>query len=419
MLRSLIATYREAFAGLSRTMWLLSAASLVNRAGTMVLPFLALFLTLERGYSTTEAGEVLAVYGIGGMGAAFLGGWLADRFSPVRVMQVSLLLNGIAFLVLGQLHDRTAILLVILGASLAGEAFRPASFASVTQASDPSTRARSFALHRLAVNLGMTAGPAIGGLLAGYSYGWLFVVDGATCLLAAAFLVSLRLPAPARASAPVPEGEAAPSPRAERSPWRDGRFMAILALCFALAVVVFQTLSTYMLTLHNEYGFSEAKIGVLLAINTLIIVVVEMVLVHALEGRNVLSWVGIGSFLFCAGLGLLTFGTSAGWVAFTIVIWTVGEMISFPLASTAVAARAGQRNLGAYMGLYNFAWQAAFVVAPLAGTWVYQRYGSRTLWIACGGVGVVIWIGFQALAVVERREARAVPDAVEGPVAAG
>jgi predicted MFS family arabinose efflux permease len=404
MLRSLISTYREAFAGLSRTVWLLSAATLVNRAGTMVLPFLALFLTLDRGYSKTEAGEVLALYGLGGIGAAFLGGWLADRFPPTRVMQVSLLLNGIGFVILGQLHGRFGIALVTLAVSLAGEAFRPASFAAVTAASDPATRARSFALHRLAVNLGMTLGPAIGGFLAVYSYGWLFLADGATCILAAGLLATLRLGSgPGRSPLPPrPETVGEEPVRAERSPWRDGRFLAILVLVFALAVVVFQTLSTYMLTLHDEYGFSEAKIGLLLAVNTLIIVAVEMVLVHALQGRPVLPWVGFGAFLFCAGLGLLTFGSSAAWVAFTIVIWTVGEMISFPLATTAVAERAGKRNLGAYMGLYNFAWQAAFVVAPLAGTWVYQRYGSRTLWLSCGVVGMAIWIGFQLLAWRER-----------------
>jgi predicted MFS family arabinose efflux permease len=412
VLRSIASAYREAYSGLPRTVWLLSTATLVNRAGTMVLPFLALFLTLKRGYTTPEAGELLALYGIGGMGAAFLGGWLTDRFPPRQVMLGSLVLNGIGFLFLGRLQARWAIALVILAVSLAGEAFRPASQAAVTAASTPETRARSFALHRLAVNLGMSVGPAVGGFLARYDYGWLFLTDGVTCLLAAGLLASLRLPEAHAVPQPVPAtteltvaGAAAPIP-AERSPWRDGPYLLQMFLVFILAVVVFQTLSTYMLTLHDEYGFSEDRIGLLLAINTLIIVAVEMVLIHTLRDKPVLPLVGFGSFLFCAGLALLPFGSSFLWVAGTICVWTLGEMISFPLSSTAATARAGSRNLGAYMGIYTFAWQAAFVVAPLVGTWVYQEWGSRTLWLGCGALGVLIWAGFQGLALREAREKR-------------
>jgi predicted MFS family arabinose efflux permease len=408
------AAYREAFSGLPRPVWLLSLATLVNRSGTMVLPFLALFLTLKRGYSPADAGQLLALYGLGGMGASFLGGWLAGRFSPAAVMKASLLLNGVGFLVLGRLHERWAIAAVVLGASLAGEAFRPAAFAALTLASDAGARSRSFSLHRLAVNLGMTLGPAAGGFLALYDYGWLFVADGLTCLAAGALLTTLRLERPkampanlarpsagARASGDGAAAAAAPSP--DRSPWRDGRFLAMLVLVFSLAVVVFQTQSTYPLTLHGELGFSEAWIGLLFAVNTLIIVVFEMVLIHSLQGRDPLRWVGFGSFLFCAGFALLAFGSSRAWVAFTVVVWTAGEMISFPLASSAVAERAGRRHLGSYMGLYNFAFSSAFVAAPLAGTWVLQHFGSRVLWLGCGAVGVATWLGFTALSAFARR----------------
>jgi predicted MFS family arabinose efflux permease len=95
MFRVLAATYRDAFAGLSRPVWLISAATLVNRSGTMVLPFLTLFLTSERGFTATEAGQTLALYGIGGIAGSYLGGWLSDLWPPRRVMEVSLLLTGL------------------------------------------------------------------------------------------------------------------------------------------------------------------------------------------------------------------------------------------------------------------------------------------------------------------------------------
>src|SRR5262245_51654987 len=109
MLRSIAAAYREAFSGLSRPVWLLSIATLINRSGTMVLPFLALFLTEERGFTTTQAGQILALYGMGAIGASYVGGWLCDRIDPRRVMKWSLSLTGGCFVALGHLQGRLAI----------------------------------------------------------------------------------------------------------------------------------------------------------------------------------------------------------------------------------------------------------------------------------------------------------------------
>src|SRR5690348_3835431 len=119
MLRAIALSYREAFAGLRRPVWLLAVASLVNRAGTMVIPFLALYLTEQRGFTTTGAGQVLAVYGLGGVAASLLGGWLCDRFDPRGVMTGSLILTGLGFVALGQMESRPAIFVTILFLSVA------------------------------------------------------------------------------------------------------------------------------------------------------------------------------------------------------------------------------------------------------------------------------------------------------------
>jgi predicted MFS family arabinose efflux permease len=400
MFRAIATAYREAFSGLSRTVWLLSITSLVNRSGTMVMPFLVLYLTAKRGFTTTEAGEVLALYGLGAMVASYAGGWLCDRFSPVKVMKVSLALTGVSFLVLGHLQSRLAIAAMVLVLSLMGEAFRPANMAALAAATDPAERTRSFALLRLAVNMGMTLGPSIGGFLALYDYGWLFVADGATCLAATGLLWL------------IPSGVADAADRKEQhaqtaggsSPWRDVPFLMMMGMMFLLAVVVFQVNSTFPLTLHDLYHMSEARIGIILAINTLIIVVFEMVLVHSLSARDPMEMVGVGSFLFCAGLALLPLGSSFGFAAFTVAVWTVGEMLAFPISTSVVAAMAKGESLGRYMGVFHVTFAAAFVVAPLAGTWVYQHLGPGALWYGGGGVGIVLWVGFHLLATARGRQ---------------
>lgn len=394
MLRSIAATYREAFSGLSRSVWLLSIASLINRAGTMVMPFLMLFLVEKRGFTKTQAGQTLALYGLAAMAASYYGGRLCDRFGPLRVMRWSLVLTGLSFWALGLLPGRLAISAMVLVLALVAEVFRPANLSALTMASEAAERTRSIALMRLAVNAGMTVGPSVGGLLAAFSYGWLFLADGATSILAAVLLFfafpGVRAPG---APAPRPAG-AAPA----RSPFRDLPMMAMLGLMFLLSVVVFQVISTFPLSLRDLYGFSEARIGVTLASNTVIIVLFEMVLIHSLARRDPLKVAGFGSFLFGAGLALLPFGTGLGYAVFTVAIWTLGEMLAFPLLTSAVAARAPEELRGTYMGLLNFSFAAGYVVAPLVGTWVYQYLGPRTLWLGCGVVGVLVWAGFYAVA---------------------
>jgi predicted MFS family arabinose efflux permease len=400
MLRSIVKSYRDAFSGLPRPVWLLSAATLVNRSGTMVLPFLALFLTEKRGFSTTEAGRTLACYGLGGVAGSYLGGWLCDRFDARKVMGGSLTLTGAGFLILGRLEVPWAIFLAVFLLSLVAEAFRPANSSALAAASPPEVRTKAFALYRLAINLGMTLGPAIGGFLAARDYSWLFRVDGGTCLLAA-FLLWVFFRHDLRA---VDGEEVRAAAAAERSPWRDGPFLALAGMMFLLAVVTFQIASTFALTLRDVHHLSEARIGLALSVNTLVIVLFEMVLVHRLAGRDPLKVVAVGSFLFCFGMALLPFGAGFAYVAFTVLVWSIGEMLTFPVLAGVAANRAGEANRGRYMGIFTLSSEGAFVFAPLAGTWVYQQFGPRTLWYGCGAVGFLLLAGFWRLSPVFARE---------------
>jgi len=394
MLRTIARNYRDAFSGLPRPVWLLAIASLVNRSGTMVLPFMTLFLTEKRGFSVIQAGAVLAVYGLGGVAGTYLGGWLSDRFDPRWVMAVSLVLTGAGFLVLGHLDAHPAIFATIFFLSLVAEAFRPANSTAIGAASPPALRTKSYALYRLAINLGMTLGPAVGGFLAAKDYTWLFWADGGTCILAAVFLwVFFR-----RDMRSVDVAEARAAAAAERSPWRDGPFMALSGLMLVLALVSFQVVSTFPLTLRGVHHFSESRIGLALSVNTLLIVLFEMVLIHRLGARDPLKVVAVGSFLFCLGLALLPLASGFAWVAFTVAVWTTGEMMSFPMLAGITANRAGDASRGRYMAVFTLSFESAFVIAAPAGTWIFQHFGPRVLWNTCGALGVLLGAGFWLLA---------------------
>lgn len=398
MFRSILTAYREAFAGLNRSVWLLSLATLVNRSGTMVLPFLVLYFVKVRGFETTDAGVAIGLYGAGGVLGSYLGGWLCDRVPARWVIAGSLALTGVGFVVLGRLATQPAIFVTMILLGLVGEGFRPATSAALAAAAPPELRTRAFALNRLAINLGMSLGPSLGGFLAMRSYDWLFLVDGGTCLLSAAFLlVAFR---GGTATTAKPEAAAAPG----RSPWKDGPFLVMMGLFFLLALVTFQMTSTFALTLRDLYGFQEGRIGVVMAVNTVIIVLFEMILVHRVGAMDPLRLVGLGGLLFGLGFAMLPFGSTFLYVVLSVLVWTVGEMLSFPLSAGVVANRAGDANLGVYMGLFTLSFEGAWIFSPILGTWIYQTWGPKTLWLGCGAVGLVLLVGFQAVAAWIERE---------------
>src|SRR6201996_7243485 len=189
MLSPLLSSYKQAYSGLSRATWLLSAVMLVNRSGTMVIPFLTIYLTSPAmGYSIAQAGFVMGMFGLGAICGGFLGGRLTDRWGFHRVQLAALAGGGIFFMILGQGKSYPLICICTFLLSVVNDAFRPANSTAIATYSKEENRTRSYSLNRLAINLGWAAGGAIGGILASINYHLLFWVDGGTNLAAALLL---------------------------------------------------------------------------------------------------------------------------------------------------------------------------------------------------------------------------------------
>jgi len=392
--RRVASAYRAAFSGLAPEVWLLALGAFVNRAGTMVLPFLGLYLTGRLGMSTLEAGRVLALYGIGSVLGSSLGGWLSDRLGAVRVQLLSLATTGVAFLVLGHARGHWQVSLAVLVAATVSDTFRPAMMVAIAHYSPGDTRTRSFALLRLAANAGMAIGPAAGGMLAMHHYTWLFIGDAATCWAAGTLLaLTLGVPrSPIRRDDPVAAGATG-----DRSPFSDGPFLAFLVLIFLLACAFFQIWSTLPLDLRTTFHLPEPLIGGLLAVNALLIVCFEMLLLRAIEHRDHLRLVGVGAALVGLGLGLLALGGGLLTALASSLVWTLGEMLTMPMSNAVVATRAPLKRTGAYMGAYTVAFSLAFVVAPVAGTAIYSRWGGHVLWPGIAVLGLLLGVGFSVL----------------------
>ena len=392
-MKTLLNLYGDAYRGLPREVWFLSAVLFVNRSGSMVLTFMTLYLTQELGWAMTLAGQVLSVYGLGHLLGALIGGWFCDRIGALRIQFLSLALSGLGMLALEHLRSVTGVMLSTLFVAITAESFRPANGAALAAYSPPHLRTRAVALNRMALNLGFAAGPAIGGWLAMRDYAWLFRVDGLTCILAAFLLLALFRGRQHRFA----EDEAVLATTRELHPLQDRVFLAFLPLVILLTLCFFQGWSTYPVYLNEVYGIEESRFGLLMMLNALLILTFEMILTQRAEKLRPFSVIGVGTFLFGLGMAVLPLGATWMLAVLSVVIWTVGEMLAVPAAGGWVANRASPAHRGKYMGLYTMAWGVGFIIAPSVGAWVYQQFGPNVLWIGTGAVAGMTWLGFEWL----------------------
>ena len=226
MTTRIIKLYKNSFAGLNYNSWLLAFVQLVNRAGTMVVPFMSMYMTQKIGVSITKAGFVMACFGMGSIIGSFVGGKLTDRYGFYRIMLVTLFFGGLCFISLSFLQNYWAICLGTFIMSIVNEAFRPASMAAISSYSNPENLTRSGSLVRLSVNLGWAFGAALGGWIASHNYQLLFWVDGVTNILASV-LIYFTLPIPAVLVARKHDKATAEK---NLSPFKDRFFMGFIFL---------------------------------------------------------------------------------------------------------------------------------------------------------------------------------------------
>ncbi|HEY3400146.1 MAG TPA: MFS transporter [Geothrix sp.] len=366
--------------GLPREVWLVCASTLVNRLGTMALPFLVLYLTEGRHWTPEEAGFGMMVYGAGALVAGPFSGRLADRLGHVRVLKASLWSSGALLMGLPFATTKPILFtLIFLWAALT-QAFWPSAMALLASLAAPEQRKAVYALHRLSVNLGMAVGPALGGLIAHHSYRWVFWTDGLSTL-AGAVLLGLLLKAGPQAPTPQDHVRGA-------SPWQDRRLAYLLLPFVPLLMVFFQIEGTLPLWVVRDVGLGSRFYGLLFTVNTLLIVVLEVALNLAMarwpHGRQLL----VGSICLALGFGLTAWATGVSTLILTTIIWTFGEMILFPAMSDAVATLAPADRRGEYMGLLSLCFAAALALGPWLGVLAYAKAGPRAVWVSTFGIAL-------------------------------
>jgi predicted MFS family arabinose efflux permease len=339
------------------------------------------------GYSVSAAGIVLACFGFGAFSGAFFGGRLTDKigFYPVQIM--TLIGGGIMFFVLAQMKAYWLICMFTYILAFINEAFRPANSTAIAFYSKPENRTRSYALNRLAINIGWAIGSGLGGVLSNINFKYLFYVDGVTNIAAAILILLFLKPVHAReeAKANVHGGKTA-------SPYNDKTYILFVFFTMLFALCFFQIFTNLSPFFFKELHFSKPLIGFLLAINGVIIAVIEMVLIYKLDGkRRNLDFISFGIALVGISFMMLNIPGIGPGLAFCILsLLTIGEIFSMPFMNSFWIARTSPDNRGQYAALYTMAWSAAQTLGPLSGSQVADHFGFKWLWFGVGTICILV-----------------------------
>jgi predicted MFS family arabinose efflux permease len=396
MLKTAFHRYVNNFKGFTREIWILAIITFINRAGTMVLPFLSKYLKENLHFSYSEVGWIMVSFGFGSMLGSWLGGKLADKIGFYKVMIFSLFTSGIGFLFLQFVTSFIGLCIGMFSIMVLADMFRPAMFVSLGAYAKPENRTRALSLVRLAVNLGFAAGPAMGGLIImGMGYKGLFWVDGSTCILAISIFALLVK----EKKKPTIVGDATSGKSEVVSVFKDKIFWIFLFVSFVTAMIFFQLFTTLPLYHHEMFGLTEFQTGLLMTLNGLLIFALEMPFVSYFERKKVhkvkiILW---GTLLMSFGFYLLLLNFWAGILIISMIFISIGEIFAFPFSNAFALSRAPIGHEGRYMAMYTMSFSTAHIVSSKLGMEIIGHYGYQLDWIVMGTFGVLatfccIWI---------------------------
>lgn len=381
-LSSALKLYRDAYSGHPRQVWALTVLTLINRAGTMVLPFMSVYLTTILGFSLKDTGIIMSAFGVGSLVGSYTGGRLSDHIGARMVIILSLAISGILFINMQFVETFSGLYAIIFCTAMFGEAYRPAMMIEIAKYVPNNQMGRTMSLIRLSINLGMSAAPVVGGFIAAtIGYSWLFWVDGMTCISAAAFffIVSRQW---RDMTTTEHSGMEEKEPERDLKPLQNMQFVMFLITTLLVAFSFIQWFHTVPVFIKTELGLDERYIGTLLGLSSFYIILVEMPAIHAIEQSGRIT-PALKTGLVLIGISFLFLLPASGlWVCLiSIFIWTTGEILFLPFNTSMSVTLSPSGRRGDYMAWYWTMWSVANILAPVVGMFIAEHFGFETLWI--------------------------------------
>ncbi|MEO0037251.1 MAG: hypothetical protein RIQ59_462 [Bacteroidota bacterium] len=405
MIKNAIRKYLSNFKGFSREIWILTLVTFINRAGTMVLPFLSKYLKENLHFSYSQVGWIMVCFGAGSMVGSWLGGKLSDKIGFYRIMIFSLLTSGFALFAMQYVTTFTGLCLAMFLLMSVADMFRPAMFVSLSVYAKPENRTRALTLVRLAINLGFAAGPALGGLIImNIGYSGLFWVDGATCIIAILiFWIKVK-----EKKVHLISKEEKQSLEANReSVFKDKPFWIFLVSCLISGILFFQLFTTIPLYHKEQFDLTEFQTGLLLTMNGIIIFFLEMPIVGYVERNKIdkVKMVTIGCLLMAISLFLMLINIWVGILVVMMVFMTFAEMFVFPFSNSFAMSRAPKGHEGRYMAIFTMSYSMAHILSAKVGMGIIDNWGYQANWAFMGTLGVIAFVlGIWTLRLVNQEK---------------
>jgi len=387
--------YKDAFNGLTKEVYQLSFMMLINRIGTLILPFLTLYTTEELDWSTSDGAIAASCFGFGSLAGAYLGGVMTDKIGYYKTMSFGLLIAGILFFFAQYIFDFHLFCLALFIASMTADTLRPALYTGIGFVTDKETQTRAISLMRMSFNLGFAIGPAIAGVFIIYfGYRSIFILDGVTCLAAGIFLLNfIKDFEPKEDIKKVKEK----INRTTSSPYTDGPFLMFLLCCLIVLIAFFCIVYMLPLYIKNSLSYSEKEVGFFYAVNGIIIFIFEMPIIRYIEKQNLSKFKSLiyGGLMMSLALFCLIIPNIylIPLILYTILV-SFGELINFPFISNTAMNRGGEENIGKYMGFSSMVFSLAIILSPLLGAYLLENYGFSVLWLVMGLISLIGTFGF-------------------------
>ena len=403
MIKTAFSRYINNYRGFTREVWILTLITFINRAGTMVLPFLSKYLKEDLNFSYEQVGWIMVCFGFGSMLGSWLGGKLSDKIGFYKIMVFSLFTSGLLLFAVQYVRTFWGLCFAMFFIMTVADMFRPAMFVSLGTYAKPENRTRALTLVRLAVNLGFTAGPALGGLIImNLGYSGLFWIDGTSCIVSILIFTLLVKERKKPADLAVSSSET----EIPISVFKDKIFWIFLFVCFITAMLFFQLFTTLPLYHNEKFGLTEFQSGLLLSLNGLLIFFLEMPIVSFSQRKNInkVKIILLGCLLMSISFYVLLINIWAGMLVISILFITFGEMFIFPFSNSFALSRAPKGHEGRYMALFTMSFSLAHIASSKTGLEIIANFGYQANWFVMGTLGMLSLAGCIWLQKLVRRE---------------
>ena len=381
-----------------RTFWIVIAITFIDRiGGSLLFPFFALYITSKFEVGMTDVGVLFAAFSVSSFVGSTIGGALTDRFGRKSIIMFGLIASSFSTVAMGLIGSFQAFFFLAFFVGILTDVAGPAHQAMIADILPEEKRADGYGILRVAFNLSVVIGPAIGGILASRSYLLLFLSDAAISLLTV-ILIAIFLPETKPEAHPdAPKETMAGTFAGYGQVFRNTAFMLFLGAVM-LQVFTYMNMNTALgVYLRNEHGTPESGYGLLLSINAAMVVLMQFPITRRITKYPPMLMMAAGTFLYVIGFSMYGFVTTYAMFVVAMVILTVGEMVVSPVSQALVASFAPEEMRGRYMAVSGFSWAIPFAVGPYLAGLIMDGPKPHLLWYAAGFVGMLSTFAFLAL----------------------